>query len=93
MLIINDDHLKRAEVCSLDELCPSCRKPLREYPLIMSDDAAQAVYHVACVLELATDLLVDLYTFFRPPTPYPPLFTLTLPASAQHMEGDSDAIN
>ncbi len=90
MLIINDDHLRRADVCSLDELCPSCRKPLREYPLVMSDDATQAVYHVACALELATDLLVDLSTFFNPPTPYTSLFTLTPLAS---VEGGSDAIN
>ncbi len=90
MLIINDDHLKRADVCSLDELCPFCRKPLREYPLVMSDDAAQAVYHVACAFELATNLLVDLSTFFSPPAPYASLFTLTAPPSA---EGGSDAIS
>jgi len=43
----------------------------------MSDDAGRTVYHVACALELATDLLVDLYTFFSPPAPYECLFTAT----------------
>src|SRR2546425_9089755 len=67
MLIVNDDHLMRAGVCSLDELCPYCGFAFAGYPLIMSDDPRQTVYHAACALELATDLLVDLYTFFRPP--------------------------
>jgi len=48
----------------------------------MSDDPGQTVYHVACALELATDLLVDLFTFFLPPAPYTRLFTLTEEASA-----------
>ncbi len=69
MLIVNDDHRMRAGVCSLDELYPYCGSAFASYPLIMSDDAAQTVYHVACALELATDLLVDLYTFFCPPAP------------------------
>ncbi len=77
MLIVNDDHLMRAGVCSLDELCPYCGFAFHDYPLIMSDDPRQTVYHAACALELATDLLVDLYTFFRPPAPYQQLFTLT----------------
>jgi hypothetical protein len=38
------------------------------------------VSHVTCALELATDLLVDLATFFHPPAPYPPFYVLT-PAS------------
>ena len=77
MLIVNDDHRMRAGVCSLDELCPYCGVAFAEYPLIMSDDAEQTVYHAACALELATEILVDLYTFFRPPVPYPRLFVLT----------------
>jgi len=60
MLIINDDHLRRADVCSLDELCPSCHQPLREYPLLLSDEAEPSVYHVACALQLATEILVNL---------------------------------
>ena len=59
----------------------------------MSDDEDQTVYHVACALELATDLLVDLYTFFRPPAPYAPLFTLAAPVSTLYSEGGCDAIN
>jgi hypothetical protein len=43
----------------------------------MSDDTSQTVYHVTCALELATDLMVDLYTFFSPPAPSSPLFVLT----------------
>jgi len=93
MLIINDDHRRRAGVCSLDELCPYCGSAFAFYPLVMSDDASQTVYHVACALELATDLLVDLYTFFSPPAPYARLFTLTAPAPTLHSEGGSDAIN
>jgi hypothetical protein len=49
----------------------------------MSDDPGQTVYHVACALELATDLLVDLFTFFRPPAPSIRLFILTPEAAAQ----------
>jgi hypothetical protein len=91
MLIVNAAHLCRAGVASLEEPCRYCSRPLAAYPLLMSDDAEQTVYHVACALQLATDLLVDLYTFFNPPAPYGPLFTLT--ASALHLEGGSHAIN
>ncbi len=93
MLIVTDDHRLRAGVCSLDDLCPYCGCAFAAYPLIMSDDAAQTVYHAACALELATDLLVDLYTFFSPPASYTPLFTLTVPAPTLYSEGGSDAIN
>ena len=48
----------------------------------MSDDAAQTVYHAACALELATDILVDLYTFLSPPPPYGRFFVLTAPDAA-----------
>ena len=47
MLIVTDEHRLRAGVCSLDELCPYCGSAFAEYPLIMSDDAAQTVYHAA----------------------------------------------
>jgi len=77
MLIVNSDHLSRAGVGSLDEYCPYCGSSLGSYPLIMSDDPAQTVYHVGCALELATDILVDVFTFFHPPAPCLPLFTLT----------------
>ena len=60
MLIVNDAHLCLAGRSSLEERCHYCKKPLAAYPLVMSDDAKQTVYHVTCVLELATDLLVDL---------------------------------
>jgi hypothetical protein len=79
MLIVNADHLCLAGVASLEEHCHYCSRPLAAYPLIMSDDTKQAVYHITCALELATDLLVDLATFFNPPAPYPPLFVLTAP--------------
>ena len=79
MLIVNDDQLRLAGIASLEEQCTYCSKRLAAYPLIMSDDAKQTVYHVTCALELATDLMVDLYTFFSPPAPYPSLFVLTAP--------------
>jgi len=84
MLIVNDDHLRRAEVRSLDELCPSCCKPLREYPLLLCDEANPSVYHVPCALQLATEILVDLFTFLSPPPPYDRLFVLTVPEVDPH---------
>ncbi len=47
------------------------------YPLIMSDDADQTVYHATCAVQLATESMIDLYTFFSPPAPYNRLFVLT----------------
>src|SRR5258708_27103740 len=82
MLIVNDNHRCLAGVASLEERCIYCSRPLAAYPLVMSDDAQQTVYHVTCALELATDLLVDLATFFDPPAPCPPLFVLTTPDAA-----------
>src|SRR6266566_6774400 len=82
MLIVNDDQLRRASIVSLEERCHYCSKTLAAYPLIMSDDAAQTVYHVTCALELATDIMVDLFTFFNPPPPYDRLYVLTAPEAA-----------
>jgi hypothetical protein len=102
MLIVNDAHLCLAGRSSLEERCHYCKKPLAAYPLVMSDDAKQTVYHVTCALELATDLLVDLATFFHPPTPYQPLYVLTPPDAASAMmacgeqvptEGDIHAVS
>jgi hypothetical protein len=89
MLIVNAAHLGLAGVASLEEPCRYCCRPLAVYPLLMSDDAKQTVYHVPCALQLATDLLVDLYTFFSPPAPYTNLFTLTI----DQQEGGGDAIS
>jgi hypothetical protein len=91
MLIINDTHRLLAGVVSLNEPCPYCSLPLRSYPLIMSDDAAQTVYHAACAVELATDILVDLFTFLSPPPPYERLFELTASDAApqEHTAGES----
>jgi hypothetical protein len=91
MLIVNDEHLMLAGVCSLDELCPYCGLAFAAYPLIMSDDAAQTVYHVTCALQLATEILVDLFTFFHPPTPSTRLFTLI--ATSPTQEGGGYANN
>ncbi len=85
MLIVSDAHLCLAGRSSLEERCHYCKKPLAAYPLVMSDDAKQTVYHVTCALELATDLLVDLATFFHPPTLYQPLYVLTPPDAASAM--------
>lgn len=79
MLILNDHHRLRAGVASMDECCTYCANPFNEYPLIMSDNSEQTVYHVACANELATEIMVDLYTFFNPPTPYTRLFVLSAP--------------
>ncbi len=57
MLIVNDDCLRLAGIVSLEERCPYCSKTLAAYPLVMSDDAKQTVYHVTCALELATDIM------------------------------------
>ena len=84
MLIVNDTHRLLAGGVSLNEPCPYCCKPLRAYPLILADDAVQTVYHAACALELATDILVDLSTFFSPPPPYERFFVLTAPDAIPH---------
>jgi hypothetical protein len=75
MLKVNDDQLCLAGIASLEERCISCSKRLTAYPLIMGDDAKQAVYHMICALELASDLLAGVFPLFCPPAPYPPLFT------------------
>src|SRR5579872_5562106 len=76
MLIFNDEQRLRAGIKSLSKRCPYCSKALAAYPLILSDDAGLFVYHAACAAALATEILVDLYTFFRPPEPYHQLFVL-----------------
>ncbi|GAC1669992.1 MAG: hypothetical protein PVS3B3_39860 [Ktedonobacteraceae bacterium] len=88
MLIVNDDHLHLAGVASLEECCIYCSKRLTAYPLIMSDDAEQTVYHITCALELASDVLTDVFTFFSPPASSLPLFVLR-----KHSQGGCDAIN
>lgn len=88
MLIVNDDHLQRAGVASLEEPCVYCSKRLASYPLLMSDDTKQTVYHLTCALELVADLLADVFTFFSPPVPSPPLFVLTT-----QTEGETHAID
>jgi hypothetical protein len=93
MLIVNHDQLCLAGIVSLEEPCDYCSKTLAEYPLILSDDAEQTVYHAACALQLATEILVDLFTFFHPPVLYTRLFTLTAPQPAPRREGGSDAVN
>ncbi|GAC1375120.1 MAG: hypothetical protein NVSMB44_43630 [Ktedonobacteraceae bacterium] len=91
MLIFNDEQRLRAGIKSLNKRCSYCCKPLSEYPLIMNDDAGFAVFHAACAAALATDIIVDLYTFFHPPAPYSRLFTLT--AAIPDGEGENHAIN
>lgn len=86
MLILNDDHRLRAGVTSMTERCPYCSKALTEYPLIMNDDTEQTVYHVACAIQLATDIMVDLYTFFSPPAPYDRLFVLCPLGVREHFQ-------
>jgi hypothetical protein len=84
MLILNYAHRLRAGVASLEEPCRYCSKALHAYPLIMSEDAKQTVYHAACAVQLATDIMVDVYTFFCPPASYTPLFVLTASQADSH---------
>jgi hypothetical protein len=84
MLILNDEHRQRAGICSMNEVCTYCSKAFAEYPLIMSDDAEQTVYHAACAVQLATEIMVDLFTFFSPPAPYDRLFSLTASQAAPY---------
>lgn len=92
MLIVNDAHLQLAGVASLGEHCTYCSRPLAAYPLVMNDDRKQTVYHVTCALELATDLLVDLATFFSPPASYSQVFVLTAPGSASALMGRGEQL-
>jgi hypothetical protein len=88
MLIFNDEQRLRAGIKSLSKRCPYCSKALAAYPLILSDDAGLFVYHAACAAALATEILVDLYTFFRPPEPYHQLFVLDpIRAAPKHPAG------
>ena len=92
MLIVNDEHRIAAGIKSLSKRCSYCSKPLKEYPLIMNDDAGLAVFHAACAAALAADIIVDLYTFFRPPASYHHLFVLDLTGERSHGEG-AHAVN
>jgi hypothetical protein len=52
MPIVNDEHRLRAGIKSLSKRCSYCSKPLKEYPLLMNDDAG---FHVcACRLRSRT---------------------------------------
>ena len=82
MLIVNDEQRLRVGIGSLSKRCQYCSKAEASYPLILSDDARLVVYHAACAVQLATEILVDLYTFLSPPAPYRQLFVLTPPGAA-----------
>ena len=86
MLIVNDEQRLRAGIASLGKRCQYCSKALAAYPLILSDDAKLAVYHAACAVQLATEILVDVYTFFSPPAPYDRLFMLTASAGEERFQ-------
>lgn len=91
MLIFTDEQRLRAGITSLSKHCSYCSKPLKEYPLILNDDAGLVVLHAACAAALAADIVVDLYTFFRPSTPYQHEQVLdpTQPAACQKEECDA----
>lgn len=74
MLIMNDEQRLRAGLLSMDERCKCCGKAFASYPLILSDDTERTFYHAACAVEVATEILVDIYTFFNPPAPQDRLF-------------------
>jgi hypothetical protein len=92
MLIVNDDHLHTADISSLEERCHYCSKPLAAYPLIMSDETERMVYHTACAIQFACDIMTDAFTFFCPPHPYTRLFTLTEYPAVPDQEGGSHAV-
>jgi hypothetical protein len=81
MLIMSDQQRKTAGIESLGQRCTYCSKVLHAYPLIMGDDAQHSVYHIACAVELATDILLDLSDFFCPPAPFDRVVVLTTPPS------------
>ncbi len=89
MLIVNDEHLHLAGMLSLEERCYCCSKAFAEYPLIQSDDADQTVYHATCAIKLATEIMVDLFTFFSPPTPYIQMFVLSAPEAPPDISQES----
>ena len=82
MLIFTDEQLRAAGIKSLSKRCSYCSKALAAYPLVLSDDAGLAVFHAACAAALATEIIVDLYSFFRPPAPYHRIFVLDPQPSA-----------
>lgn len=53
----------------------------------MNDDVGLAVFLAACAAALATEIIVDLYTFFRPPAPHHQLFVLDPIGELSHVEG------
>jgi hypothetical protein len=81
MLIMSEKQRKTAGVESLDQRCTYCSKVLYAYPLIMGDDPQHSIYHIACAVELATDILLDLSDFFCPPAPFDRVVVLTTPPS------------
>jgi len=81
MLIMSDNRRKTAGIESLNQRCTYCSRVLYAYPLIMGDDAQHSVYHIACAVELATDILLDLSDFFCPPAPFDRVAVLTTPPS------------
>jgi hypothetical protein len=94
MLIFNDEQRRSAGIKSLSKRCPYCCKALAAYPLILSDDAGLSVSHAACAAARATEILVDLSTFFRPPAPYHPLLVLDpSPSANARRKAGTSAVN
>ena len=94
VLIVNDEHRIAAGIKSLSKRCSFCQKPLSAYPLIMNDDAGFHFFHAACAAALATDIIVDLSTFFHPPAPYRRFFVLTTgEAQCNNEQGGTHAVN
>ena len=61
---------------------------------VVFHDAGFHVFHAACAAALATDIIVDLSTFFHPPAPYHQFFVLTTQAGeCNNEQGGIDAIN
>ncbi len=79
MLIVNDEQRIEAGLLSMDERCRCCGKAFATYPLILSDDTERIFYHAACAVEVATEIMVDIYTFFSPPVSQGRLFVLCGP--------------
>ena len=72
MLIVNDEQRLRAGIGSLSKRCQYCCKALAAYPVILSDDARLAVYHAACAVELATEIMGGSLHLPQPSCSLPP---------------------
>jgi hypothetical protein len=61
MLILNDEDRDQLDLVSIRFVCGYCTRDL-EYPIVMTKDRNNTMYHASCALQLAseiTDLMAD----------------------------------